>query len=954
LTEDFSRAGTAGALLERDDEVAELGRVIAGVARGSGVLAVIEGEAGIGKTRLFELARERGAAQGVRVLSARGGELERDFGFGIVRQLFEGTLAGADAGARATMLDGAAGLAAPLFAAAPGDASSDGDPSYAILHGLFWLVANLAEADPVILAIDDAQWADPPSLRFLDHLGRRLDGVAAAVLLCVRSGEGGDPEGVLDALRLGAASILRPKPLSEAAVADLVRGSFGPATTDGLCRACHAASAGNPFLVNELVRELDDRATSGAEPDPLVVRELGPERIATAVLSRVRRLSESAPALARGIAVLGAGAELRLAAQLSAIDDAEARRLTAALVDVAVLAPGAEPLRFVHPVVRGAIYADIPVTERAALHAAAARLLGVRGAAPEEIAVHLLASEPAGVPERAETLAVAARLALARGAPESAARYLRRALEEPPPAQARPMLLQMLGGALLGAGDPAGVARLRDAFEASPPGVARAVVTLTLVQVLLAQGRLEEAIERIEQAIAELPTSERELRLELESQLATAARLGASTYGQGAERLRPLAAEARGETPAERMLLGCLALQALFDGASAEQVGVLAESAIALALPDERSLSSPCIWDPLWALVVAERYTSAERHLRFVLARARKRAALSTVTLASGFVAFLELGRGRLQEAEAAARTALEVSRVAGFGPGTSMNISGSLIRTLLERDEPAMAAQELDAARIVDAEIPDTIFGFSARHDRGVYRLTRGDLEGGVADLRHVHDRIAAGYGLNAWALPFLGGRLAVAVARCGGATEARALAEEELALARLFGAPRALGVALRAAGLVERGGRQIELLTEAVATLESSEARVEHARALIDLGVVLRRGGREAEARERLTAGMDLAHRYSAVALAEQARDELIASGARPRRLARTGVEALTSSERRVALMACEGMTNKEIAQALFVTLRTVEMHLSNVYAKLEIKGRRELAAAIDEPAS
>ena len=941
-------------LLERDHEVAELDRLIAGLGRRSGALAMIEGEAGIGKTRLFELARERGAAQGILVLSARGGELERDFGFGIVRQLFEGTLAGADAGERAQMLDGAARLAVPLFEAAPGVAAPAGDPSYAILHGLFWLVANLAEADPLVLAIDDAQWADPPSLRFLDHLGRRLDGIPVAVLLCIRSGEGGDPEGLLQALRLDATSTLRPKPLSEAAVAGLVRASFGPETSDELCRACHTASAGNPFLLNELVRELDYGATPVAEADPVVVRELGSERIATAVLSRVGRISASAPVLARAIAVLGAGAELTLAAELSAMDDAEARRLAAALVDVAVLAPGAEPLRFVHPVVRGAIYADTPVADRAALHAAAARLLEIRGAEPEEIAVHLLASEPAGAPESAETLAAAARLALARGAPESAARYLRRALEEPPPVEARPMLLQMLGGALLGAGDPAGVERLRDAFQASAPGVSRAAVTLTLIQVLLAQGRLEEAIERVEQAIAELPPGERELRLELESQLATAARLGAGTYRHGAERLRPLAAEARGDTPAERMLRGCLALQALFDGASAEEVGVLAETAIASALTDERSLTGPCIWDPLWALIVAERYGSAELHLRFLLAKARERAALSTVILASGCVAFLELGRGRLQEAEAAARTALEVSRVAGFGPGTSMNISGSLIRALLERDEPQLAAHELDAARIVEAEIPDSLFGLSARHDRGVFRLTVGDPEGGVADLRHVHDRIAAGYGLNSWALPFLGGRLAVAVAESGMEAEARALAEEELAIARAFGAPRALGVALRAAGVVEQGERQLELLDEAVATLESSEARVEHARALIDLGVVLRRDGRDADARERLTAGMDLAHRCGAAALAKFARDELIASGARPRRLARTGIAALTTSERRVALMACEGMTNKEIAQALFVTLRTVEMHLSKVYAKLEIKGRPELAAAIEEPAS
>ena len=133
--------------------------------------------------------------------------------------------------------------------------------------------------------------------------------------------------------------------------------------------------------------------------------------------------------------------------------------------------------------------------------------------------------------------------------------------------------------------------------------------------------------------------------------------------------------------------------------------------------------------------------------------------------------------------------------------------------------------------------------------------------------------------------------------------------------------------------------------MLREAVATLEGSEARLDHAHALVDLGAALRRAGKRTEARERLAEGLELADRCGATALVDMAEAELRAAGARPRRRALSGVASLTPSELRVAEMAAEGMMNKEIAQALFVTLRTVEMHLSNAYGKLEISSRDQL---------
>jgi DNA-binding CsgD family transcriptional regulator len=177
----------------------------------------------------------------------------------------------------------------------------------------------------------------------------------------------------------------------------------------------------------------------------------------------------------------------------------------------------------------------------------------------------------------------------------------------------------------------------------------------------------------------------------------------------------------------------------------------------------------------------------------------------------------------------------------------------------------------------------------------------------------------------------------------------EARALADEELALARRWGDPHAIGAALRVLGLVERGEAGIGLLREAVAVLAGSKARLEHAHALVDLGAALRRANQRTEARERLREGVDLARTVGALALAERANEEIAATGARPRKVLQTGVDALTASERRVAQLAADGMSNKEIAQTLFVTIRTVEEHLSHAYRKLEISSRAQLDKAL-----
>jgi DNA-binding CsgD family transcriptional regulator len=190
-----------------------------------------------------------------------------------------------------------------------------------------------------------------------------------------------------------------------------------------------------------------------------------------------------------------------------------------------------------------------------------------------------------------------------------------------------------------------------------------------------------------------------------------------------------------------------------------------------------------------------------------------------------------------------------------------------------------------------------------------------------------------------------------AIAALKLARGEQAHELAHEELRRARVVGSPRVLGTALRGAGLVAGGTPGIALLEEAVEVLERSPARLELARALVDLGGAQRRARQQTTARETLRVGLDAAYRCGAAGLAAQARAELVAAGARPRRPALSGVQALTPSERRVCELAADGLTNREIAQALFVSTKTVEFHLRNAYLKLRIRSRRELGGALDE---
>jgi ATP/maltotriose-dependent transcriptional regulator MalT len=316
---------------------------------------------------------------------------------------------------------------------------------------------------------------------------------------------------------------------------------------------------------------------------------------------------------------------------------------------------------------------------------------------------------------------------------------------------------------------------------------------------------------------------------------------------------------------------------------------------------------------------------------------------------------------GVLAEAEADARAALEAAhlhpgtRPAGNGPPAhSLHAPMAvavLVDILIERGEIGDAERLLAETGLADADSPLLLFSFLIGA-RARLRAAQGRTAEAVDGLLALGARMEGAVltpGLVPWR-----SQAALALAAAD-ADAAHRLAREELELARVFGAPRTFGVALRAAALTGPANELVDLLREAVAVLEHSPARLEHARSLVELGAAVRRRGRRSEARTALERGMDGAWSCGATALAQRAREELRASGSRPRRLALSGVDALTGAERRVADLAAQGLTNRQIAQALVVTLPTVETHLRHVFRKLDITSRKQLAGDLgpEQPA-
>ncbi len=922
-----------GGLFEREAEQGAVTDLLATARHGEGGTVALEAPAGQGKTALVTFTTELATAHGMRVLTARGDELERAFPYGVVRQLFERLLVSATPAERERWLAGAATFATP---AVEGADRLDGMPraEASVLHGLYWLAANLAAERPVLLAIDDAHWIDPPSLAFVSYLADRTVELPLALVCALRPHEGEQA--------LPIRTRLHPAPLTEQATAALMRDRLDARPSAALARACHHASGGNPYLLSELVRVLRTEGLPRDEEAMASVERIASRALGRPVLSRLRGLGEDAAKLAAAVAVLGADAQLRPAARLAGLDLADAADAADALCGADVLGPG-RPLEFVHPAVRSAVHSAIAPARRAADHRCAAELLADDGHPAERIVPHLLAAEPAADAWVTNSLRRAAATAVRRGAPETAATYLRRALEEPPPAAERPRLLLELGTAEARAGQAGAQEHLRAARALVADGEARAVVAIELARTQVFGGEARGAVELLQATLVELGSGHALAPQVEDGLLAAAGLVPELLLGTVAESLaRAQEAWRAGDQALRPVTLGVLAAVAATTG-RADDARAMAEHALGVGrLVADQTADAPGVYFATCASSVADGLEPALGHLDVALAEAASRGSARGFATASCFRAFARCRAGDVRGAESDAAAA----RTHGDEPGLGVlepAIAATLIECALEREGPEPAERILAAFDRTRTD-PGSAFAVLLYEAAAQLHLAQHRPHAALEEVRRC-ERWAADAGVTtpAW----IGWRSLAALAyrALDEPERARRLAQDEVERARAFGGQRALSIALRRDGLLECGEPAVELLREAVGTGAAAGARLEHARALVALGSALRRGGHPKDARAPLREALDLALRCGAPQLAGRAREELVAAGARPRRPRLTGVESLTGSELRVARMAADGLTNREIAQALFVTVRTVEGHLTHAYGKLGISTRREL---------
>ena len=941
----FSTAGDLGGLLERERELRMLRAGLSRACTGDGALLLIEGPPGVGKTALIRGARAQAEQAGMLALEATGSELEQPFAFGVLRQLLEPVIR--QPPGQTDLFAGGAGPAARLFE--PDEhLPLSADIGFEALHSLYWLMVNIADHTPVLVSVDDCQWADRDSLRFLAYLAQRIEGLAITTVLA------GRPPGVAAEAEAGslwaqlasrpAATALYPPPLSERATINWTRQHLGTDADEEFCRACHSATGGNPLFLRELLRTLEAQGIEPSAATATQVQAVGPTAVRRFIVYRLATLGPEAGSLARAVAVLGDDSEVPLAAQVAALSPDAARQAADALVRAGLFNP-AERLGYVHPVVRAALYEDLPPGERQARHAAAAGILAAAGAPAERVTAHLLLTAPNGDHQRITTLRSAAASAARRGAPRAAATRLQRALAESPAEQERAEILTELGRCELATLQFGAAENHLHACLTSGAALAtRADAGSMLGRCTIVSGgrSAQVAADALASLAEELRPIDPERSIELGSELlmltTAVPRLRSSLPAQ-LIRFDKLSGGHPGFAAIARVIR---AQERFFHGGPAAEAVAEIQAVLETGPPSRTQTDALLIG--LLTLRYAEQYDLAMRLLEVALEGARREGHATRQGLIHGQRAMIALARGSIHDAQVEADTGLLLVEEPHFA---NVQLVAVAIGAHVERGE--LDAADALARRVTPAAIAEDGTYMPAFLDaRGCLRIAQGRSEDGVADL------LWAWLMVKSRGLPWPGDwriHAAPALSALGQHDLADQLAREQLALARRVGVPGALGTSLHAAGLVAGGAEGQAMLFEAVATLEHSPARLELAYALADLGAQLSRAHRRAEGRDALRRAIKLAGECGALALAERALAELHAGPGRRARTELTGPSALTAAEWRVCREAAAGQTNRELAQALFVTEKTIERHLSSAYAKLGIRSRFQLAAAIGE---
>ncbi len=911
------RAPTAGQaptptdLVDRDRETTALRRAVDDVAEGTPGWIVVEGPAGIGKTRLMREAVRLATAGGLQVVTARGSQLERSFGFGAVRQLFEPCLA--DPEHRQVLLAGAGAGADVVFE----EGAVDRPPpqGFAVLHGLYWVTVNLASEGPLVILVDDVQWCDGASLRYLAYLQKRLDGLPVLVMLARRTGEEQPDDALLDEVAADpVVTVLRPAPLSTDAAATLVRERLGEGDPSFVA-ACHRMTAGNPLLLRQLLRALEDE---GVPPDVShvdTVRAVGSRAVAALITLRLRRMPSPAGEVARAVALLGDHATLPTVAALAQLPEEEVAAALDQLCRAEILT-AEHRLSFVHPLVREAVYGETPTAERALQHERAARVLQEHGATSEQVAAHLLRAPHRAGAETVEVLRDAARTAMMRGASDAAVLLLRRALEEHVPIATRAHVLAELGLVEILVEGPAGVEHLSEAYELLDDERLRARIGMAIARTHLFVSPPGVATDFAARAAAAVPPG-----LDDERQgLVALQRITGFMHGLPEEGYRSgPTPEVVGDGDGARMLAAALGYELLRDCADREQSVALCR----FALQGDRLLVADS--GLLWIVAATALLLSDEDIGDFwdrALAHAHATGGLFAALSVNLWRGFAEWHRGQLDDALQSFADAEEQQQMWGISGIGATYAAAFVIGVLVDRGDLEQATGVLEAARALPwlgeggRLVRESAARLLTRTGRPIEAL---DLLAAPVDYPEVINPV--------WA-PWRGIK-AEALAALGRHDEALALADEEVRLLRHWGAASCLGRSLRLRGELKGPDGEADL-REALAVLSGSPAALEEARAQAALSRLPSVPDEEAVA--LLQTALATARRCGAETLARDAAHSLRRRGVPAEEPDHTRAR-LTGRQRRVAELTASGLDVNEVAQRLFLTPGSVRVALASL---------------------
>ncbi|MFD8980543.1 LuxR C-terminal-related transcriptional regulator [Streptomyces sp. NPDC059564] len=907
-------------------ELEALLRHAADARAGAARAVLVRGPAGIGRTRLLAVASERLAAAGMAVRRVTG--------------LPGGSVSVARA---VDVLLEPPPVTSPLPTSPASAGPRDTHRDWRRLHRR---ALDLLADGPTALVIDDAQWCDEASLRCVDFILRRSAAQPLLVVLAQRTGAPGPGTQVLtEILAQDRCALLDLGPLDETGTQRMITRVFGGPADQPFVRRCTEITGGNPLLLDRLLRAL---RTIGIPPDAGALHQLSAVHH-TVLTSLVPEFLAAGPRPARqvatALAVLGRSAVDPLAA-LSGLSGRRVENALSWLRHIEAVPPGS-PARM-REGIRAAVLGALDGPELQELRVRAARVLSDAGHPAAEVAEQLAPLDRIDEPWMFAVLRDALAEAPTGATVRAAGRWLRagpgRRLGA---AERRALHVELARAASRTVVAPAhALWHLRQALAVTPGPREQAPVAVQYAMMALGTRRAPEALRLLERVLDDLRAAtgageepaDHELRVTVESALLATAVNDRTALPAARARAASLPVPS-GHSPADRRLLAALSAFAALDGGSARRAAALARQALRA---DEPGTAGWGVFCSSAVLALADSVDEALAALDQALTPAEAHPPLWPRRAALAGRSLILHGIG---DVPAAARDAWAAVEVVGPAAGAPPFARIALSSVLLSQGETRQAAAELDALARTAPDLDRSVWEWQHYlYTKGRILRELGDLEGALELWRQCgRSQEEAGIAnpvLAPWWLP-----AATTLGRLGRGAEAAGIVAAARERARCWGTPRALGLGLVAEASVVEGRDRTALLAEAVGLLSRSPARLELAKAEYQLGRELLVLGDARSARGHLRQAIGLATRCGYHVLAAIARDALVTAGGRMPQLAAIPLDSLTHSERRIATLAERGHSNKKIAEALFITPRTVEMHLTNVYRKLDVRGRADL---------